>query len=199
MTTKEKIFNIGFHKTGTTSLTWFMKENGYKSLHSAAYSMQRLGLGSQTDIIEDITAPANMEDMVDKTLLQNLVQEFDFFSDNPWPLLYKLLDQRFTNSKFILTRRNTTSWINSLVRYSGSQHTRMRQLIYGYGNPENHVTHYRKVYIRHNKEVVSYFGNRNNLLVIDIEDDDNTIAASLADFLGLENKLTPFPTSNKSG
>jgi hypothetical protein len=74
----------------------------------------------------------------------------------------------------------------------------MRQLIYGHGNPANHATDYRKIYIRHNKAVISYFENRKNLLVIDIEDDDHYIAASLADFLGLENNPAPFPTANKS-
>ena len=198
MANKEKIFNVGFHKTGTTSLTHFMSDNGYKTLHRPAYAMQRLNLGSQFDIDEGSTGPVKLENIVDKTLLQELVQEFDFFSDNPWPLLYRLLDQSFPNSKFILTRRNTDSWINSLVKYSDSQHTRMRQLIYGYGNPENHVTRYRKVYIRHNKDVVGYFGNRKDLLVIDIEDDDSAIAESLAEFLGLGDSLIPFPTSNKA-
>ena len=198
MTNKEKIFNIGFHKTGTTSLTHFMKDNGYKSLHSTAYSMSRLNLGSQTDINEDTSEPVNLESILDKTLLQELVQEYDFFSDNPWPLLYRLLDQSFPNSKFILTRRHTNSWVNSLIKYSGTQNTRMRQIIYGYGNPENHVTRYRKTYIRHNKDVVAYFGNRKDLLVIDIEDNDRVIADSLAEFLGLGENRTPFPTSNKA-
>jgi hypothetical protein len=160
--------------------------------------MQRLNLGSQSDIDEEATGPVNLESILDKTQLQELVQEFDFFSDNPWPLLYRLLDQCFPGSKFILTRRNTDNWVNSLVRHSGSQHTRMRQLIYGYSNPENHAADYRKVYIRHNKDVVKYFGSRKDLLIIDIEDDDSRIAESLAEFLGLGDNLAPFPTSNKA-
>jgi len=198
MKNKEKIFNIGFHKTGTTSLTHFMKANGYKSLHSTAYSMSRLNLGSQTDINENTFEPVNLANILDKTLLRDLVEEYDFFSDNPWPLLYGLLDQSFPNSKFILTRRHTNSWVNSLIKYSGTQNTRMRQIIYGYGNPANHVTHYRKTYIRHNKDVVAYFSNRKDLLVVDIEDDDSVIADSLTRFLGLGKNRTPFPTSNKA-
>lgn len=198
MKNKEKIFNIGFHKTGTTSLTNFMKQNGYKSLHSTAYSMSRLNLGSQSDINEDSSEPVNLENILEKPLLHELVQEYDFFSDNPWPLLYRQLDQSFPYSKFILTRRDTDSWVNSLIKYSGTQSTRMRQIIYGYGNPEDHITRYRKTYIRHNKDVVAYFGNRKDLLVIDIEDDDSGIADSLAEFLGLGDSRRPFPTSNKA-
>ena len=72
------------------------------------------------------------------------------------------------------------------------------RFIYGYGNPENHVTRYRKVYIRHNKDVIGYFGTRKDFLVIDIEDDDSSIAESLAKFLELGDSLIPFPTSNKA-
>lgn len=198
MTNKEKIFNIGFHKTGTTSLTHFMREHGYNPLHNTAYSMRRLNMGSQTDIFKGDAGSVNLASILDKTLLQELVQEYDFFSDNPWPLLYRQLDQGFPNSKFILTRRNIDSWIKSIVRHSGSQHTRMRQLIYGYGNPANHVTHYREVYSVHNRDVVRYFGNRKDLLIVDIEDDDSRIAESLAEFLGLGNNRIPFPTSNKT-
>ena len=34
-----------------------------------------------------------------------MVDRFDAFEDNPWPVLYKELDARFPGSKFILTRR----------------------------------------------------------------------------------------------
>jgi len=198
MKNSQKVFNIGFHKTGTTSLTHFMDVHGYKSLHNTAYTMQRMNLGSQSDIADDPTTPSDIGGMLDIHLLQELVQEFDFFSDNPWPLIYKLLDESFPDSRFILTRRNTDSWMNSLIKYSGSQNTRMRQLIYGYGNPGHHVKRYRQVYIRHNKDVVSYFGNRKNLLVIDIEDDNRRIARSLSEFLGLDNTLMLVPISNKA-
>ena len=45
-----------------------------------------------------------------------MVEQFDAFEDNPWPLLYRELDERFPGSKFILTRRPTENWINSQVK-----------------------------------------------------------------------------------
>lgn len=192
-----KVFNIGFHKTGTTSLTWFMRQHGYHVLHNTALSMEQLALGSQMDAGIDDGEQADLGSLIDPALLERLVMAYDFFSDNPWPLLYRHLDMLYPDSKFILTRRDVDSWINSLLKYTGRQRTRMRKLVYGYGNPENHIKRYRQVYLKHNRDVVDYFGSRANLLVIDIEDDDRDIASRLEQFLRLEKKDILFPAANR--
>jgi Sulfotransferase domain len=193
---QRKIFNIGFHKTGTTSLTWFMHEYGFRTLHNTAYSMDRLNLGSQQQVGADDGIPADLATLVDPGLLSGLVREFDFFSDNPWPLLYRQLDNHFPGSRFIFTRRDDTSWLNSILKYTGSQRTRMRQLIYGYGNPAGHGDAYREIYRRHNTNVLEYFRNRKDLLVIDIESDNRKIAGDLERFLDLESRGVLFPAAN---
>jgi len=194
---ERKIFNIGFHKTGTTSLTRFMREHGFRSLHSVSYSMQSLGLGLQGEGVEGDGESEDIDSLVDEVLLDKLVGKFDYFSDNPWPLLYRRLDQRYPDSLFILTRRKVDRWINSLLKYSGSENTRMRQIIYGYGNPHHHVSRYRKVYLSHNRAVVQYFSGRDNFVAIDLESDNAVIAQKLQDFLGVESASPVFPVLNK--
>lgn len=195
---RRKVFNIGFHKTGTTSLTWFMHQHDYSVLHNTAYSMERLHLGSQHETGVDDGESVDVASLIDPVLLDQLVQEYDFFSDNPWPLLFRRLDAAYPDSKFILTHRDVDRWANSLLRYTGSQRTRMRQLIYGYGNPENHLERYRQVYVKHNRDAIEYFKDRDNLLVIDIEDDDRIIAKQLCTFLGLEQGQVLFPNTNST-
>jgi hypothetical protein len=197
-TTHGKVFNIGFHKTGTTSLTWFMHQHSYRTLHNTAYSMERLHLGSQHETGVDDGESVDVASLIDPVLLDQLVQEYDFFSDNPWPLLFRRLDQSYPESRFILTHRHVDSWAESLARYAGSQRTRMRKLIYGYGNPQYHLERYREVYIMHNNDVIEYFRDRDNLLVIDIEDDDRIIAKRLCIFLGLEQGKVLFPNTNST-
>lgn len=192
-----KIFNIGFHKTGTTSLTQFMREHGFKVMHSVSNSMQSLGLGLQSDGEEGDGTPVDLNSLIDEGLLSNLIQQFDYFSDNPWPLLYRRLDQAYPDSLFILTRRKVDSWMNSLLKYTSDENTRMRQMIYGYGNPHRHVSRYRKVYLAHNRAVEDYFNGRNNFISIDLEEDDAIIAERLAAFLGVESKDPVFPSLNK--
>jgi hypothetical protein len=194
---KQKVFNIGFHKTGTTSLTQFMHDLGYKSLHSVAMSMNYLNLGLQGECEEDTGKPGNFESLIDKAALHEAINAFDFFSDNPWPLLYQYLDKNYPNSKFILTIRDKDRWINSLVKHSGPGNTKMRQLIYGYGNPANHTAQYRKTYIRHNKNVQEYFKQKDNLLVINIEEDNDILAENVLNFLGIEQQGLSFPNKNE--
>ena len=192
-----KVFNIGFHKTGTTSLSSFMHDLGFRVLHDVAFSMQALGLGQQQDDEEGDGKPADFESLVDAGRLEALIGRFDFFSDNPWPLLYRRLDQTCPGSLFILTRRKVDSWINSLLRHCGTQNTRMRRLVYGYGNPHGHVGQYRKIYLRHNREVLEYFRGKDNLLVIDLEDDNDVIARRVVEFLGIDAPGISFPVANK--
>lgn len=194
---KKKVFNIGFHKTGTTSLTHFMHELGYTSLHSVAQSMKLLNLGIQSECAVDTGKPENFQSLLNQQSLNDTIEMFDFFSDNPWPLIYEHLDKNYSESKFILTVRNTDRWIKSLLKHSGQEKTKMRQLIYGYGNPQNHIAQYRKTYIKHNKQVQKHFKNRDNLLVIDIEEDNTVLAKKVTQFLNIDNPDITFPTSNK--
>lgn len=194
---QRKVFNIGFHKTGTTSLTQFVSEHGYRALHSVSYSMQNLGLGKQDAADDGDGTITDLYSLIEKVALDKLVRQFDYFSDNPWPLLFRQLDQAYPGSLFILTRRKVDDWLSSLLRHTGNENTRMRQLIYGYGNPHRHVSRYREVYLLHNRAVQAYFDGRDNFLLIDLEKDDYFIAQRLREFLGIESSGSVFPSLNK--
>ncbi len=105
-----KIFGIGFHKTGTTSLG--------TALHDLGYSVCGLRKGALSYILRGDLEP-----------VFGLVERYDAFEDNPWPLLYRELDQRFAGSKFILTVRERNDWLASAVNHFGTRETEMRQWI----------------------------------------------------------------------
>ena len=137
--------------------------------------------------------------MVNLEKLDMLVSEYSAFSDNPWGLLYELLDNRYPNSKFILFYRNTDKWYHSMVKYFGKANSSLRQIIYhGYGSPigdDNEVV-YKSVYEKHNNDVIEYFKEKDNLLVIKL-DEELDITNKLNQFLGFHNSVQ-FPKSNKS-
>ena len=89
--------------------------------------------------------------------------------------------------------------MTSLLKYTSDENTRMRQMIYGYGNPHRHISRYRKVYLAHNRAVEDYFSGRKNFMAIDLEEDDAIIAQKLQEFLGVESKGPIFPSLNKGG
>lgn len=176
---KSKVFCIGFHKTGTTSLGAALRVLGYK-----------------------VTGPKGIQD---PDIARNAVEiackhvnKYDAFQDNPWPIIYKDLDARYPGSKFILTLRNPESWIASQVKHFGRKNTEMRRWIYGGAAcPEGNEAVYVKRFEDHNKEVLAYFKDRpGDLLVIDLAKGDGW--EKLCPFLNRPVPSEPFPHANKA-
>ena len=177
---KAKVFCIGFHKTGTTTLEVALKKLGYRVTGSFG--------------TKDPDIAAKVHEMA-----YAKAEEFDAFEDNPWPILYRELDERFPGSKFILTRRPAEAWIRSQVKDFASTETPMRRWIYGKdaGCPEGNEDVYLERYERHNREVLEYFKDRpQDLLVFDLPTDAGW--EKLCPFLGREIPDQPFPHANKA-
>ena len=175
---RSKIFGIGFHKTATSSL---------------AAALRHLGLR--------VTGPNGVRNpRITQELYQitsKLVEQYDAFQDNPWPIIYQELDHNYANSKFILTIRPTEEWIQSVVRHFGRESTPMREWIYGVGYPKGNEQTYISRYERHNREVLAYFENRaNDLLVLRITEGEGW--AKLCNFLALPVPSMPFPHANEA-
>ena len=173
-----KIFCIGFHKTGTTSLAEALKKLGYR-----------------------VTGPNGVNDPeIHKNALpmaHRLVQSFDAFQDNPWPIIYREMDRAYPGSRFILTLRDTESWIRSQINYFGTKETPMRRWIYGMGSPVGNEETYIRRFERHNREVLEYFADRpDDLLVMNFAEGDGW--EKLCTFLGKTIPDCPFPHLNRS-
>jgi len=177
---KPKVFCIGFHKTGTTTLEVALKKLGYRVTGSFGTK--------DPDIANKVHEMAYA-----------MVDQYDAFQDNPWPILYKELDERFAGSKFILTRRPAESWIRSQVKDFASTETPMRRWIYGEnaGCPDGNEDTYIARYERHNREVLDYFKDRpDDLLLFDLPADARW--DKLCNFLDQEIPDEPFPHANKA-
>ena len=173
-----KVFCIGFHKTGTTSLAMALKLLGYR-----------------------VTGPNGTKDpdIAEKvwSMADSLAQEYDAFQDNPWPVIYKEMDQKYPGSKFIFMTRSSESWINSQVRDFGLRETPMRRWIYGVGCPQGNEEIFIARFKQHNEEVVEYFADRpDDLLTLDLPQGDGW--EKLCTFLGKEAPDAPFPHANKA-
>ena len=180
MSTRPKVFCIGFHKTGTTTLEVALSKLGYRVTGC---------FGTKDPDIAN-----KVHDMA-----YAMVEDYDAFEDNPWPILYKELDKRFPGSKFILTRRPAENWIRSQVKDFATTETPMRRWIYGEnaGCPEGNEDIYVARYKRHNREVLEHFKDRpDDLLVIDLPADAGW--DKLCAFLGHNVPNEPFPHANKA-
>ncbi len=190
-----KIFGIGAHKTGTTTLERCLAYLDF--LPQAAWA--------NSSFLTKNWAEADYAPII------RFAKAFCSFSDSPWNHsdFYRLLDQQFPRSKFILTIRDDASWFDSLRRWltpEGSDKTSISSLPFGveyhsmnYGMTEDsfddYEDHYRFIYNRRNFEIQQYFSDRpSDLLVIDW-----TKAGweELCGFLGSPIPDKPIPHLNK--
>jgi hypothetical protein len=173
---RHKVFGIGFHKTGTTSLGLALEQLGYRVCGKQGVRRSRIAEEAQD------LAWARLDD-------------YDAFQDNPWPLLYRQLDEHCPGSRFILTIRPSDSWLNSVCRHFGEKSTPMRQWIYGVGSPLGNEAAYLRRYEAHNATVQEYFADRPDDLLV-FRTGEGHGWPELCRFLGHEAPPGPFPHGN---
>lgn len=177
MKNRQRVICIGMHKTGTSSLGLALLELGYKVL------------GARTDLADLL-----LENQIDQVL--ETTEPFDALQDVPWALLFKELDQKYPNSKFILTKRNETSWLNSVSAHFADIEIPLHRWIYGHGVAKGQEAVYLEKYRAHYKEVESYFKDRpEDIISIDFAKGDGW--PKLCNFLNKEIPNKPFPYANK--
>jgi hypothetical protein len=174
-----KVFCIGFHKTGTSSLHVALQKLGFRVCGAVAVNDPKIAGRAHE-------------------LALALVPRYDAFRDNPWPLLYRRLDELFPNSLFIHTVRPPETWIKSVVGHFGGAETAMRKWIYGVGAPLGNEQIYLQRYDAHNVEVAEYFrGRSDQYLRLDITEDRNCWA-KIGNFLRIPVPDSEFPWVNMS-
>jgi Sulfotransferase domain len=129
-----------------------------------------------------------------------VAERFETFEDGPWnaPDLYRVLDDRFPQSKFVLTYREPESWSRSHERHfssQGSQRIPARYWIDDYAGRREQI---RRDYEARNTEVREYFAGRpEDLLVLDVARGEGW--DRLCPFLGIAPPREPFPHLNVGG
>jgi hypothetical protein len=180
MSSRPKVFCIGFQKTGTTSL------------HAA---LSRLGYKTAAVVGRDLTADELRKTALDLCL--EAAKSHDAAQDMPWPLFYRELDKAFPGSKFILTVRDPDNWFRSLENHFGDHPHAMQEFVYGRASPAGARERYIDVYQAHDRAVRDYFSDRaGDFLIMDLEKGDGWEA--LCAFLNLPAPDLPFPAKNRT-
>ena len=174
---KPRVFCIGWHKTGTSSLGHALVQLGYSVL------------GCRLDMVH----PLRQND-IDVAL--ELAGQFDALQDVPWAALYAEIDQAFPGSRFILTEREEQSWLRSALHHFDSADIPLHEWLYGEGVMRGNEQLYLDRYRRHNREVRAYFTNRqDDLLVLDLA--EGNAWTELCGFLRDPVPNRAFPHANK--
>ncbi|SFN72476.1 hypothetical protein SAMN04487989_10325 [Bizionia echini] len=147
---KQKVFVIGFQKTGTTSLDLALQRLGYK-VYCVDKNLLKFKKTGEL-----------------KNYIQNTLENWDAVQDMPWPLFYQELYELYPDAKFILTIRETDDWFNSVKRFFGSIRIPFHQKIYQVPCAEGYENEYKTLFEKHNNEVLNFFKNKPNFLVMEM-------------------------------
>lgn len=172
-----KVIVIGLQRTGTTSMGQALLDLGYKVVGGNSKLEHYVSSGQYDKVLE-------------------YADQFDAYQDLPWLFLYKELDKKYPNSKFILTKRDEQSWIKSMVNHFGDTDTSLKKWAYGAGCPIDNENLYLERFRSHYKEVEGYFkGRENDILTVELGQDQNW--DKLCSFLDKPIPKKRFPFENK--
>ena len=175
---RTKVFCIGWHKTGTTTMG--------EALSLLNYRVVGPHTGTASFFKQNNIAP----------LLKKL-RRGDACQDMPWPVLFKEMDREFPKAKFILMIRDEKKWLKSIVNWKKQRHSELDEVIYGSGTIEGNQDLYLERYRLHNQSVMAYFENKpGKLLVLNL--DTGIGWNALCAFLGKRVPSVPFPHKNKT-
>ena len=174
---RPRVFCIGWHKTGTSTLGLALLDLGYSVV------------GCRLDMVHPLRR-GDVHEVLD------VAGQFDALQDVPWAALYRELDERFPGSQFILTERDEDSWLRSASRHFGATDVPLHEWLYGVGVLNGNEARYLERYRRHYREVREYFRDRpDDLLVMNFAAGDGWDV--LCNFLGHDRPAKRFPHANK--
>ena len=177
----KKVFIIGFHKTGTTSLGKALQILGYKVCGSLKEGY-------------DYKKYANPKEYIFRKAKNQLIK-YEAFQDTPWFLFYKELYELFPDAKYILTTRPEEKWLNSVQKHFGNKNFHFHDLIYETPDSIANGDHYKNIYNEHNNNVIKFFGRNKNFKVLNLETAE---WKELGEFLQITTPKNKFPYANKS-
>lgn len=180
----DKVVYLGLGKAWTTSFGTACEILGYKVYENDYGLLQDINNGKYDKVWQ-------------------LIEKYDVFEDYPWPFLWKEIDEKYDNFKYVLGTRPTQKWMKSVIYHSlrpqNLEHRRQLELrhqsifkdrVNGYDKYlPLHTKELMEMYDMRNKQIYEYFEGRDDFLKWDIKDGWRPIC----DFLGKEEPDLPFP------
>jgi hypothetical protein len=180
---KTYVFNIGFNRSGTTSLTAALNLLNISALHYRSTNNKTL--------LEKIIKKNKKKN---KRLFAGLDREYQGFSDFYGEAHYQTLYYQYPNSKFIFTTRPFLDWFNSYVVLK-------RELDFDlFDNNEREQLLYKKAihrYFNIGKEIRDFFKDKPDYF-LELRICEGEGWENLCPFLGVDVPDCPFPYKNKT-
>lgn len=200
----QKLFGIGFPKTGTTSLEIAAEIIGYKVCRGYLNS-------GHTNYLIALYVHGDFEEII------AITRYFNAFFDLPWGggTLYKTLYEHYPDAHYLLSVRDEQDWYrsleNMLMQFGSDKDSALDHIhkrgAYGASyffrkylkldSLKNNRQTLIDLYNRHNDSVVEFFNKKNKAILVKDFTQSKDSWVSLCDFLGKDNPDVPFPHRNK--
>lgn len=183
----EKVFYIGFPKTGTKSIGALFRVLGYnvKSYDGKVYKQDLWDYVIRRDL----------------SPFYEIVDKFDAFEDIPWCYVFKDVYKKYPQSKFIYHYREENSWYSSINNMNMKYPVKRNMLDYlyeyeisgGLNDKERRIA----VYRYHRNDVLNFFDDKQDqFLQVDLFNDKDVVQ-KISTFLGKDTKLSELPHYNR--
>jgi len=189
-----KIICVGQPKTGTKTLATIFYNLNYK-VSGNPYNVVIKKPKGYIETMKIDNAFIDLNKFFNNiNYLHDNLKNFDFFHDVPYSFNYKLINEQYPDTKFILTTRDENDWFNSLLRYQQIPHfvnKNLLNILYGeYVILEEHKPKVIGLYRKYNADVIAYFKDKpDKLLIINVcekNKDKRLILDQIGSFTGNE-------------
>ena len=183
---RPKVFQIGFNKTGTTSLARFFKTNGYKVAGGEIAIKAHKNIQKQRDPFHKLEFDL-AQDVENHKLGIYIYEHFE------------LIHNHHPNAKFILTTRSCEKWIKSRLSHNGGRYVRRALRRLGLRDIAALCDVWRRDYYHYHTRVLNHFAGNPNFYIHSLE---CLNVEQLLDFLGpdfnFQQRIYPHSNSRKT-
>lgn len=182
---KFKIVQIGFNRCGTLSMNEFFKNNGLNCTH---WDNGKLASKIHDNYVRRKPIISGYEDYDFISDMENSIYDIKSYE------YFREINEQYPNTIFILNYRDVDSWVISRLKHNNGNY--LSNAIKNYKTDEKGVIsiwkeHYRK----HINNVVSYFRDKDNLILFNLGKNDDFIE-KISKYLVIKNPV--FPKRNVS-
>lgn len=157
---KRYIFQIGFNKCGTRSLTRFFKRNGIPSIH---WDRKRLAKNIIKNIRNSLPPLLGFSNHIAFADMESLTNDEHIEIYKKFETLYEY----YPKSYFILNTRNVFDWIRS--REAHGQYLKRYAKVHNLHDYNQVIYHWHEDWYEHHCNVLKFFRNKKTLLIYDID------------------------------
>lgn len=182
---KPRVIQIGFNKTGTTSLKYLFKTNGYTTSGGRSFAKK-----IQSNIISN-THPYEGFDEID--LFQDVEDHSNsIYIYNEYEYIYSYCP----NDYYVLTTRSCEAWIKSRMKFNGGVYANIAMKNLEIDSLYELRDIWRKEFYEYHYKVYSFFGGKSNFYTLSL---DSVNITTLKQFLSNDYEFKQSSLPHKPG